>query len=316
MKDRKKRDIRLYVKDYCGKDIDDPEYNSLTMSQRYLWDACCRVRGRSGRNLRNDAAWVSRACGVLAAERSVVGHNLAVIVSLGFLIPTNEEVSPSDSDTEDSCSNETPTNPVHGTTCVPCESDSDSDPELAPAQRAGGEEPKIVRENVGTKEGFLAPEKRTVPASVSISVPTGFSDEDPDAPKVAKFFAESMGLKVPRKILGYNWDVCNTAFEKLLKEQKQSRILQVIAAAASSPEYKRGCKMVKDPLPWDWFIDKFEDIEIMMEANEEFKQGVKQRSKELAQAATAKGGDKAKPEYREESGKQGYLTPEGGAKVI
>src|SRR5271157_1845868 len=104
MKDRKKRDIRLYVKDYCGKDIDDPEYNSLTMSQRYLWDACCRVRGRSGRNLRNDAAWVSRACGVLAAERSVVGHNLAVIVSLGFLIPTNEEVSPSDSDTEDSCS--------------------------------------------------------------------------------------------------------------------------------------------------------------------------------------------------------------------
>jgi hypothetical protein len=101
VKDRKGRDIRLYVKDYCGKDIDDPEYNSMTQAQRYLWDGCCRVRGRSGRNLRSDPAWVSRALGIIPKERTSVPGNLRVLVTLGFLIPTNEEVSPSDSDSEE-----------------------------------------------------------------------------------------------------------------------------------------------------------------------------------------------------------------------
>lgn len=109
MKDRKQRDIKLYIKDYCGKDIDDPEYNALTFYQRYLWDACCRLRGRSGKNLCNDPVWLARAVGALPEERHCLPQALGKLVACGFLIPTNQQVGLSDSKPESEPKTETET---------------------------------------------------------------------------------------------------------------------------------------------------------------------------------------------------------------
>lgn len=100
VKDRNKRDIRLYVKDYCGQDIDDPEYSKLTQAQRYLVNGCRRIRGRSGRNLRNDPAWVALALGVIPKERSSVPGNLHALIEQGFLLLTHDEVTRPDSESE------------------------------------------------------------------------------------------------------------------------------------------------------------------------------------------------------------------------
>ncbi len=121
VKDRKARDIRLYIKDYCAKDIDDPDYSGLTAYQRYVWDACCRIRGRSGRALHAEVAWLARAMGLIGTDRPPLRHAIDTLVARGFLIPSNQEVGLSDSDTEGS---------------APSDSDSDPDPE-----RVGGTEP-------------------------------------------------------------------------------------------------------------------------------------------------------------------------------
>jgi hypothetical protein len=108
-KDRKGRDIKAWIKDYCGKDIDDPEYNSLTTSQRYYFDAICRVRGRSGRNVCADEAWIARAVGVLPAERARTGYAILALIERGFLIPTNQEFDSSETESETQSETETET---------------------------------------------------------------------------------------------------------------------------------------------------------------------------------------------------------------
>lgn len=132
-KDRHGRHIRLYIKDYCAKDVDDLQYSRLTVTQRYYMDALCRLRGRLGRNIPNDVKFISRALSILPQER----HNLSAIVEklvgclcangellvgslcaackllvgCGFLVLTNEEVdsSDSDSDTESDTKSDTDT---------------------------------------------------------------------------------------------------------------------------------------------------------------------------------------------------------------
>lgn len=107
--DRKGREIKAWVKDYCGKDIDDATYNSLTMIQRYLFDALCRVRGRSGKNICSRVDYISRACGVIPVERRFVGQSLAVLVLCGFLVPTNQEIDSSETQPETQTETETET---------------------------------------------------------------------------------------------------------------------------------------------------------------------------------------------------------------
>lgn len=97
MTDRKGRDIKLYIKDYCGKDNDDPEYSRLTTFQRYMFDAICRLRGRSGRNPQNDPTWIARALCIIPRERSHVAQAIRRLVTDGFLALTNQQVDLSDS---------------------------------------------------------------------------------------------------------------------------------------------------------------------------------------------------------------------------
>jgi hypothetical protein len=107
--DRKGRQIKAWVKDYAGKDIDDPEYSKLTALQRYVWDGCCRLRARTGRQLFNDPVWVSRALGVIPKECHYIPGVILKLTSCGFLIPTNQEFDASQSETQPETQPETQT---------------------------------------------------------------------------------------------------------------------------------------------------------------------------------------------------------------
>ncbi len=107
--DRKGRLIRARVKDYAGKDIDDPEYSKLTMNQRYLLDACIRLRARTGRNLSADPTWVALAIGVIPKERPVLPRNIRTLVERGFLVPTNQKFDASETETQSQTETETET---------------------------------------------------------------------------------------------------------------------------------------------------------------------------------------------------------------
>lgn len=79
-----------WVKDWVDKD-NDPDYYELTALQRYIWDGCCRLRGRFNRNLTNDPAWIGRALCVIAIERKYVPGAVARLIEAGFLVPTNQQ---------------------------------------------------------------------------------------------------------------------------------------------------------------------------------------------------------------------------------
>lgn len=79
-----------WVKDYTDKDF-HPEYSKLSMAQRYMLDALCRLRGRHGENLANDMQWISRAIAVIPRERHNATTAIQQLISSGFLILTNQQ---------------------------------------------------------------------------------------------------------------------------------------------------------------------------------------------------------------------------------
>lgn len=92
MKNRKDEKRTSWVKDYVDKEA-DPEYLRLTGFHRYILDGCCRLRGRLGQNLPNDPTYISRALGLIPAERSQTPRAVLTLCSLGFLVPTNQQLS-------------------------------------------------------------------------------------------------------------------------------------------------------------------------------------------------------------------------------
>jgi hypothetical protein len=98
--DRKGRNIRLYVKDYCDKDGGDIKYSRLTALQRYVFDAICRLRGRLGRNPENDPTWIARATQMLPRERTHIAQAIHRLCTDGFLSLTNQQLNLSDSDSD------------------------------------------------------------------------------------------------------------------------------------------------------------------------------------------------------------------------
>jgi hypothetical protein len=59
-----------------------------------MLDACCRLRGRHGRNLDNDPQWILCATAVLPRERHNATTAIQQLINRGFLILTNEQLSP------------------------------------------------------------------------------------------------------------------------------------------------------------------------------------------------------------------------------
>lgn len=156
--DRKGRCIRLYVKDYCGKDMDDHEYAGLTFLQRYIWDACCRLRGRIGRNLFNDPVWISRAIGAIPKERHYVPAAISKLISCGFLVPTNQEVSLSDSDSDSDLDSDKPS------LSKPSGSDKASSPVVKESQPKPSPEASRLVEKLKAEIQRNKPDFRVTPA--------------------------------------------------------------------------------------------------------------------------------------------------------
>ena len=82
-----------WIRDYKNKDF-DPEYSRLTVMQRFMLDACCRLRGRHSSNLPNDPLWICRATAILPRERHNATTAIQQLVTSGFLILTNEQDTP------------------------------------------------------------------------------------------------------------------------------------------------------------------------------------------------------------------------------
>lgn len=79
-----------WIRDYKDKEA-DPDYHNLTILQRYMLDAICRLRGRYGRNLPNIPLWICRATAVLPRERHNATTAIQQLINSGFLIVTNQQ---------------------------------------------------------------------------------------------------------------------------------------------------------------------------------------------------------------------------------
>jgi hypothetical protein len=82
-----------WIRDYKDKEF-DPDYHKLTIMQRYMLDACCRLRGRYGRVLPNDPQWLLCATAVPPRERHNATTAIQQLINRGFLLLTNEQVNP------------------------------------------------------------------------------------------------------------------------------------------------------------------------------------------------------------------------------
>jgi hypothetical protein len=116
---------------------------------------------------------------------------------------------------------------------------------------------------------------------VNIEKPYAQDADDIDASAVSHAFMDAFDLKMRPGKLGYNYDACNIAFAEFLKRHDQGEALKVIKASGQNPQYRRGAKSLNpsNQLPWDWFIEKYEDMKIKMEADEEFTQNVAKKAK-------------------------------------
>lgn len=81
---------RAWIKNYLDKEA-DIDYGRLTCLQRYILDGCCRLRGRLGKNLPNDATYIARALHTVSTDRPHVGYAVATLIARGFLILSNQQ---------------------------------------------------------------------------------------------------------------------------------------------------------------------------------------------------------------------------------
>jgi hypothetical protein len=79
-----------WIRDYKERDFDD-KYSKLTCMQRYMMDACCRLRGRRDSNLPNDPQWICSATAVLPRERHNATTAIQQLVRSGLLLLTNQQ---------------------------------------------------------------------------------------------------------------------------------------------------------------------------------------------------------------------------------
>lgn len=82
-----------WIKDYTEKDF-DPEFGTLTLAQKGMLDACCRLRARRGCNLPNDPLWICSAVAIRPQERHNAVTAIRQLIGSGFLVLTNEQDTP------------------------------------------------------------------------------------------------------------------------------------------------------------------------------------------------------------------------------
>ena len=82
-----------WIKDYVEKDS-DPDYANLTCLQRYVLDACCRLRGRFAHNLYNDPTWLAQVLHIGRKDAPHLPHAIRTLAARGFFALTNQQLSP------------------------------------------------------------------------------------------------------------------------------------------------------------------------------------------------------------------------------
>lgn len=88
------------MKDYTDKEL-DADYMRLTCLQRYVLDGCCRLRGRSGKNLPNDATTLARLLHVARTDAPHIPHAVSTLLTRGFLVLSNQQLDFTDKDKEE-----------------------------------------------------------------------------------------------------------------------------------------------------------------------------------------------------------------------
>lgn len=77
----------MWIKDYVDKEA-DLGYSKLTALQRYIFDGLCRLRGRVGHNIDNDAAYIASALLVLPEERKYVSKAIRALQVTNTVCPS------------------------------------------------------------------------------------------------------------------------------------------------------------------------------------------------------------------------------------
>jgi len=86
---RSKMARKDFVRDYTDRD-QDPDFSSLTVFQRGVLNALCRLRGSLGQKIYTNHTYIARAIHALPTDCARIGYALHTLVARGFLIITNQ----------------------------------------------------------------------------------------------------------------------------------------------------------------------------------------------------------------------------------
>jgi hypothetical protein len=182
----------------------------------------------------------------------------------------------------------TPPVPENGTTPIPKNGTQTNTNKPVPIE-------SIPKEPIPTVQKQLQdphPEKRDTPPSSRVQTREEIQAElagCPDAkPLVDKFIELGHFIWKKKNQVAGNREQCTKAFEKLLEDHPPALIMSVIEYTAQSVEFGNGVRTVNNVYPWDWFVDRFDQISTTMEADEEREKKKKRRMEKLKDQAAAK----------------------------
>jgi hypothetical protein len=103
-------------------------------------------------------------------------------------------------------------------------------------------------------------------------------------------------------------EVCNAAFAEVLQHFSEEAIAEAIDYAATHPQYGTGLRTVsKRQKPWDWFIERIDEIQAHMDNDADYVKRVAARAKKMAVGKPKTVDGKDLPNYRQDSGKRDIL---------
>lgn len=79
-----------WIKDYVNQG-DDEDLGGLSLFERGLLQELRRLRGRSGKNIPNDATHIARAIHALGTDRARIGNAIETLIERNILVLTNQQ---------------------------------------------------------------------------------------------------------------------------------------------------------------------------------------------------------------------------------
>lgn len=102
---------------------------------------------------------------------------------------------------------------------------------------------------------------------------------------------------------------CAEAFVELLRLHSEEDIANAIDYAAAHPQYGSGLRLIssRKQQPWDWFIERYDEIQAHIANDADFMNRVAARAKKMAIGKPKVVDGKDLPRYRQDSGKRDIL---------